>query len=108
MAWRVSRFAELCERPLGTADYLALARAFHTVLIDGIPKLTPAMRDAARRFILLIDTLYDEGVALVCSAEALPEELCAQGDGADAFRRTVSRLMEMQSPDYPKSRLAAG
>jgi cell division protein ZapE len=99
-------FTELCERPLGAIDYLTLARTFHTVLIDAIPKLSPAMRDAARRFILLIDTLYDEGVALVCSAEAPPEELYTHGDGTDAFRRTVSRLTEMQSADYPKSRAA--
>ncbi len=95
-------FADLCARPLAGADYLAVARAFHTVLIDRIPKLGPANRDEARRFVLLIDTLYDEGVKLICSAAAPPEELYTAGDGADAFRRTVSRLNEMQSDDYLK------
>ena len=62
----------------------------------------PEMRNEARRFMLLIDTLYDEGVQLVCSAAAPPERLYAHGDGADAFRRTASRLVEMQSDDYLK------
>ncbi|HEY0105545.1 MAG TPA: cell division protein ZapE [Rhizomicrobium sp.] len=95
-------FDDLCARPLAGADYLAVARAFHTVLIDRIPKLGPASRDEARRFVLLIDTLYDEGVKLICSAAAAPEELYTDGDGAEAFRRTVSRLHEMQSDDYLK------
>jgi len=95
-------FVDLCAQPLAGADYLAVARAFHTVLIDRIPKLGPAKRDEARRFVLLIDTLYDEGVKLICSAAAAPEELYTEGDGAEAFRRTVSRLHEMQSDDYLK------
>ena len=93
-------FAELCEEPLGAADYLALARDFHTVLIDHVPQMTPDMRNAARRFILLIDTLYDEGVKLIASAAAPPAGLYPQGDGADVFQRTVSRLAEMQGEDY--------
>ncbi|HEY0266179.1 MAG TPA: cell division protein ZapE, partial [Rhizomicrobium sp.] len=98
----VARFAffDLCEQPLAAADYLAIAQDFHTVLIDHIPLLTPAMRNEARRFTLLIDTLYDEGVKLVASAAAPPEALYVAGDGADAFRRTTSRLAEMQSEDY--------
>jgi cell division protein ZapE len=93
-------FDELCVRPLGTADYLAIARQFHTVFIDHIPVMGEADRNAARRFILLIDTLYDEGVKLVCSAAAPPEGLYPAGSGADAFRRTASRLVEMQAEDY--------
>lgn len=93
-------FEDLCLVPLAGADYLAIARAYHTVFIDRIPTMTPAMRDAARRFTLLIDTLYDEGVKLVCSAAAPPERLYVEGENADAFRRTASRLVEMQSTDY--------
>jgi cell division protein ZapE len=93
-------FADLCEQPLAAADYLAIARDFHTVLIDHVPRMTADMRNAARRFILLVDTLYDEGVKLIASAVTAPEDLYVEGDGADAFRRTVSRLAEMQSEDY--------
>jgi cell division protein ZapE len=95
-------FADLCSQPLAGADYLAVAHAFHTVLLDHIPTLTGDQRNEARRFVLLIDTLYDEGVKLICSAEAPPEGLYAAGDGVDAFRRTVSRLHEMQSEEYLK------
>jgi cell division protein ZapE len=93
-------FADLCEQPLAAADYLAIARDFHTVLIDHVPQMTADMRNVARRFVLLIDTLYDEGVKLIASAAAPPESLYVEGDGADAFRRTASRLAEMQSEDY--------
>jgi cell division protein ZapE len=93
-------FEELCARPLAAADYLAIAHSFHTVLIDHIPNLTAAQRNEARRFVVLIDTFYDEGVKLICSAAAPPEALYPSGDGADAFRRTASRLHEMQSADY--------
>jgi len=93
-------FADLCARALAAADYLAVARAFHTLLIDDIPVLSPARRDEARRFIVLIDTLYDCGTKLVCSAAAPPGALYPAGDGADAFRRTASRLTEMQSAEY--------
>jgi cell division protein ZapE len=95
-------FADLCAQPLAAADFLAVAQEFHTLLLDHIPLLTPEMRNEARRFILLIDTLYDEGVKLICSAAAPPEALYPAGDGADAFRRTASRLAEMQSEDYLK------
>lgn len=93
-------FADLCEKPLAAADYLEIARNFHTVLIDRIPALTPAQRDPARRFTLLIDTLYDRSVKLICSAETPPHLLYPEGDGAEIFRRTASRLVEMQSEDY--------
>jgi cell division protein ZapE len=62
--------------------------------------MTPEMRNEARRFTILIDTLYDDGVKLICSAAAPPDGLFTEGDGADAFRRTASRLTEMQSTDY--------
>ena len=93
-------FAELCEAPLAAPDYLAIARQFHTVLLDHVPLLDAASRNEARRFMLLVDTLYDEGVKLVCSAAAPPDALYPVGDGAEAFRRAASRLQEMQSQDY--------
>lgn len=93
-------FDALCDQPLAAADYLAIAHAFHTILIDHIPVMTDNMHNVARRFTLLIDTLYDEGVKLICSAAAAPGALYAQGIASDAFHRTVSRLAEMQSEDY--------
>ncbi len=93
-------FDELCDRPLAAADYLALAQEFHTLLIDHIPVMTDNMHNVARRFTLLIDTLYDEGVKLICSAAAAPNDLYPAGIASDAFRRTASRLAEMQSEDY--------
>ena len=93
-------FDDLCAQPLGGADYLAIARDYHTVFVDHIPVLTPEMRNWTRRFTLLIDTLYDEGVKLVCSAAAPPEALLADDFGAEAFKRTVSRLVEMRGDAY--------
>lgn len=93
-------FADLCEKPLGALDYLHVAHAFHTVLIEAIPVLSPARRDVARRFINLVDTLYDNRVSLIASAEAEPDALYPKGDGADLFLRTASRLMEMRSEAY--------
>ncbi|MGQ0674319.1 MAG: cell division protein ZapE [Hyphomicrobium sp.] len=93
-------FAELCERPLGAADYLALAHTFHTLIIDSIPRLGPERRNEARRFVTLIDTLYDSRVSLIVSAEAEPHELYPAGDGAQHFERTASRLVEMRSEAY--------
>jgi cell division protein ZapE len=95
-------FDDLCVQPLAAADYIAIAQAFSTVFIDRIPTMGADRRDAARRFVVLIDTLYDEGVKLVCSAAAAPDRLYTDGDGADAFRRTASRLVEMQGRDYLK------
>jgi cell division protein ZapE len=100
-------FDELCLAPLAAADYLVLAQAFHTFFIDRIPVLGPDMRDAARRFTVLIDTLYDEGRHLVCSAAAAPDALYSDGDGAESFRRTASRLAEMQSDEYLRKRVAS-
>jgi cell division protein ZapE len=93
-------FRDLCAQPLAAADYLAVAEEFHAILLDHIPLLSPENRNEARRFVLLIDTLYDEGVKLICSAAAPPNVLYPKGDGADGFRRTASRLAEMGSEDY--------
>ena len=95
-------FADLCDQPLAAADYLEIARHFHTVLIDHIPVMGENMHNVARRFVVLIDTLYDEGVKLICSAAAAPDALYPAGTGVEAFRRTASRLAEMQSEDYLK------
>jgi cell division protein ZapE len=98
----VARFSfnELCARPLGAADYLAIADNFNTVVLSGIPRMGPDKRNEAKRFVTLIDTLYDKRTKLVCSAAARPEELYVAGDGAFEFERTVSRLLEMQSHEY--------
>lgn len=95
-------FAELCESPLGAADYLRIARDYHTILIDHIPVMGYSERDAARRFIKLIDTLYDNGVKLMASAEADPMSLYVGREGEEAreFARTASRLVEMGSQSY--------
>jgi cell division protein ZapE len=98
-------FEELCDRPLGSLDYLHLAHRFHTLVLDGIPRLVPARRAAARRFINLIDTLYDAHVGLIASAEAEPDELHPQGDQSFLFERTASRLIEMRSSAYLESRM---
>jgi cell division protein ZapE len=93
-------FAELCDRPLGAADYLALASAFHTLVLDRVPVMGTDQRNAARRFVTLIDVLYEHKVKLLCTAGAAPEALYTEGDGSFEFARTVSRLAEMQSADY--------
>lgn len=97
-------FDDLCAKPLGPRDYLHVAHEFHTVLVDGIPKLGPAKRNEARRFINLIDALYDNRVGLIASAETEPHSLYKEGDGADLFQRTASRLVEMRSEGYLASR----
>jgi len=93
-------FEALCEQPLGAADYLALTERHHTVMLSGVPQLTPDKRNQARRFITLVDALYDRRVNLVVSAAAPPEELYPTGEGAFEFRRTASRLSEMQTRAY--------
>jgi len=93
-------FAELCEAPLGPADFLALARHFHTLVLDGIPSLSAERRNEVRRFVTLIDALYEHRTKLVCSAAAPPDTLHVAGDHAAEFRRTASRLHEMQSASY--------
>lgn len=93
-------FDALCGQPLGAGDYLALATHYQAVVLDGVPRLGPDNFDLARRFIVLIDALYDHRVKLVASADAIPDELYEKGEGAQAFRRTASRLWEMQSLEY--------
>lgn len=97
-------FDELCVKPLGPNDYLALIGRYHTFILEGIPKLNFERRNEAKRFNIFIDTLYDAHGNLVCSAEAPPQELYTEGDGSFEFQRTVSRLIEMQSDDYIAAR----
>ena len=96
----VFSFKRLCGEPRGAADYLAIARRFHTVIIVGIPKMGPENRNEAARFVTLIDALYEQKVKLLAAADAEPDDLYPAGDGAFEFARTASRLMEMQSADY--------
>ena len=96
----VFSFGRLCRQPLGAADYLAIARHYHTVLIVGIPRLGPENRNEAIRFIHLIDALYEQKVKLVAAADAQPDQLYPAGDSSFEFERTASRLMEMQSAAY--------
>ncbi|NOT71970.1 MAG: cell division protein ZapE [Hyphomicrobium sp.] len=100
-------FADLCDQPLGANDYLHIAHAFHTILIDEVPVIDPGRRDVARRFINLIDALYDTKTCLILSADAEPDGLYPAGHGADLFERTASRLMEMRSEGYLTRRSAA-
>src|SRR6201747_2390618 len=95
-------FADICEQPLAASDYLRLARDYHTILIDRIPVTDYAERNAAKRFITLIDTLYDNAVKLMASAEADPLSLytATEGHEANEFKRTSSRLIEMSSESY--------
>lgn len=93
-------FADLCGQPLGAADYLAVAERFHTVVLSGIPRLGLNRYNEAKRFVILIDALYEHKVNLICSADAQPEEIYAEGTGAFEFERTVSRLNEMRSEAY--------
>jgi cell division protein ZapE len=93
-------FSELCEEPLGPADYLELADRFNTILIDNIPLLTPDNKEAAARLRTLIDALYEAKAKLVCSAAAEPMALYPAGTQSFEFERTASRLMEMRSVDY--------
>jgi cell division protein ZapE len=100
----VFSFKRLCGEPRGAADYLAVARRYHSVIIVGIPVMGADKRNEAARFVTLIDALYEHKVKLLAAADAAPEALYPAGDGAFEFQRTASRLIEMQSKDY----LAAG
>ena len=95
-------FAQLCEQPLGASDYLRIAHEFHTIIIDRVPVMDYPQRNAAKRFIALIDTLYDNAVKLVASAQAEPSALYLSDEGYEAneFKRTASRLFEMRSNEY--------
>ena len=93
-------FDELCREPRGAPDFLAVTTHFHTVIVDGIPKLSPQEREVAKRFVVLIDALYEHRVNLFASAAVDPGEIYPAGDTAFEFRRTASRLIEMQAEDY--------
>ncbi|CAN5455320.1 cell division protein ZapE [soil metagenome] len=93
-------YMDWCARPMGAADFLCIADNFHTVILAGIPKMTADNQDKAARFVTMIDSFYERKVKFVCSAAASPDKLYTEGDGAFEFQRTVSRLMEMQSPEY--------
>ena len=105
-------FADLCAHPRAAADYLKIAHEFHTLILDRIPVMDYGRRDEAKRFIILIDTLYDHAVKLIASAAAEPAALYRATEGFEAheFRRTASRLIEMRSRAYlalPHGRRAA-
>jgi cell division protein ZapE len=93
-------YEDLCAKPLGAGDYLALATHFHTVMVDGVPRFTEDKRNEAKRFITLIDALYEHRTYLVIAAEVPPDRLNGTESHAFEFDRTLSRLMEMQSADY--------
>ena len=93
-------FAELCARPLGPQDYLAVAGRFHTLFLDGVPRLSPANHHEARRLVTLIDALYEAKTRLVVLAGAAPDALYPAGTGAFEFERTASRLTEMSGADW--------
>jgi cell division protein ZapE len=96
----VFSFKRLCGEPRGAADYLAIARRYHTVIIVGIPVMGPEMRNEASRFVTLIDALYEHKVKLLAAADAEPDGLYPSGDGSFEFQRTISRLEEMRSAEY--------
>lgn len=96
----VFSFKRLCANPLGSADYLTIARTYHTVIMVAIPQFTSGNNDEAKRFITLIDALYEHGVKFLCSAAVPLHSLYSGGDVSFEFERTRSRLMEMQSEDY--------
>ncbi len=99
-----ARFFDLCGTALGPADYLAVAGAVRVLILDDIPQLSRSNFNEAKRFVTLIDTLYEAGVKLIASAAARPEMLYLEGDGAFEFERTASRLREMQSADWAMER----
>jgi cell division protein ZapE len=96
----VFSFKKLCGEARGVADYLAIARKFHTIILVGIPKLGPENRNEAARFVALIDALYEHKTKLLAAADAQPGDLYETGDGRFEFDRTISRLEEMRSEDY--------
>jgi cell division protein ZapE len=96
----MAHFLDWCAKPIGAADFLCIAEHFHTVIVADIPKMGPDSQDNAVRFVTMIDTFYEKKVKFVCSAATAPSGLYLEGDGAFEFQRTVSRLMEMQSPEY--------
>jgi cell division protein ZapE len=95
-----ARFHDLCGQPLGPADYLALAEAARVLILEDIPRLSRANFNHAKRFVTLVDALYEAGVRLICSAAAAPDYLYVEGEGSFEFARTASRLREMQSEGW--------
>jgi cell division protein ZapE len=93
-------FASLCGQALGPQDYLAIAQAFHTVFLEDVRLLSADKRNEAKRFVTLIDALYEAGTKLIMLAQAEPDDLYPAGDGAFEFERTASRLQEMRSAGY--------
>jgi cell division protein ZapE len=93
-------FQRLCGEPLGPADYLRLAQAFQTLVLENVPQMGPDMRNEAKRFVTLIDALYETRTKLIMSAAVEPHALYVDGAGAFEFERTASRLIEMRSQDY--------
>jgi cell division protein ZapE len=95
-------FDQLCREPRGASDYLAIADRFETVIVEGVPMMDRGMRNEAKRFILLVDTLYDKGIRAIFTAQANPHALYQSSSGTEAFefQRTASRLIEMQSEEY--------
>jgi cell division protein ZapE len=102
-------FDDLMTRPVGAQDFLAIAKRFHTVVLDGVPVMGEGERNEAKRFITLVDTLYDGGRRIVVSAAAPAEDLYIGRQGAEAFEfaRTISRLNEMRTDDYRAAHEAA-
>lgn len=96
----LSDFKALCVENRSPAEYLEIAKAFHTLIIESVPEMSVDMRNAAKRFVTLIDALYESRTKLVMSAAVQPSDLYDQGDGAFEFERTVSRLMEMRTEEY--------
>jgi cell division protein ZapE len=96
----MAHYLDWCARPMGAADFLCIADHFHTVILGDIPKMGPDSQDKAARFVTMIDSFYERKVKFICSAAAPPDRLYVEGDGTFEFQRTVSRLMEMQSPEY--------
>ncbi|MEM9523748.1 MAG: cell division protein ZapE [Pseudomonadota bacterium] len=92
-------FRDLCAQPLGPGDYLAVAAAVKTLILEDIPRLERSNFDQARRFVILIDALYEAGVCLICTAASLPDALYVSGEGTFEFERAASRLIEMQGWD---------
>ena len=98
VAW--TSFSQLCDQPLAAADYLEIVRQFRVLFIEGVPILTPDQRNEAKRFVILIDVLYEAKTCLCLSAAGSPESLYQIGDGSFEFERTASRLQEMMAGDY--------
>jgi cell division protein ZapE len=103
----LTTFEELCVQPLGSADYLEIANHFDVIILAEIPMLSSEKRNEAKRFVTLIDVLYENKIKLVCSAEVPADALYTEGDGAFEFRRTASRLIEMQSASYQQGKDAS-